>query len=353
MTEKKRPLLKKFRIENFTSIEKAEVVLSPLTVFIGPNNSGKTNFFRALDWFSQLVSENRSSPFAIKRDNEGYSRYFHNFTSKKICLTCEYEGINHDRGLGLEIEEKETKIALLEEDGSFITGADLLKGDATREIREYFHQLRYFSLLPKIISASNNVFVDPEISFEGGNVTAVLDFLKGEHPDTFDKIERELKQCVPEVERIILKNFATNVKQIGIKEKSCDKPFIGSEISEGILLFITLLAIIHQPNPAKIICLEEPEQHIHPRRLRSILDYLTDLAYHVAEPVQILISTHSPYFLNYFKDRPEEVVIVDKKEGKTTFTSLLEHEYLFQDQKEELSLGELWFSGLVGGVPKP
>jgi len=83
------------------------------------------------------------------------------------------------------------------------------------------------------------------------------------------------------------------------------------------------------------------------------VDYLTDLAYHVPEPVQILISTHSPYLLNYFKNRAAEVVIVEKQEGKTTFTPLREHEYLLEDKRDKLSLGELWFSGLIGGVPRP
>src|SRR3989304_6018841 len=264
MSENQRPVLKKFRIENFTSIEKAEVNLSPLTVFIGPNNSGKTNFFRALAWFSQQVSGNQVSPFFEKTQHEGYGRYFYKFdTDKSISLGCCYkQGGSH---VDYELEINTAGLAREKIEGEGITKKEerhqppkpqLESADITnpaspireREFRAYFQGLRYFSLRPQTISYPNNVFVTPQITFSGENVTATLDSLKGENPDTFDKIEKELRNCVPEVERIILKTVSNSVKQLEIKEKTCDKPFVGSEVSEGILLFITLLTIIHQPN---------------------------------------------------------------------------------------------------------
>lgn len=123
-------------------------------------------------------------------------------------------------------------------------------------------------------------------------------------------------------------------------------------MSDGVLVFISLLTAIYAPNSPKIFCIEEPEKHIHPCLLRFLFDKLTDLAYNTSNPVQILVSTHSPYLLNYFKDRTDEVVIVEKNKATTRFIPLKEHEYLLQEKKDGFTLGDLWFSGLIGGVPK-
>lgn len=72
--------------------------------------------------------------------------------------------------------------------------------------------------------------------------------------------------------------------------------------------------------------------------------------------VNILATTHNPYLVDCFQDNKEAVIIVEKKDGASTLTTLadrlvgLDYESVDPD---DMPLGNLWFSGFVGGVPNP
>ncbi len=67
-------------------------------------------------------------------------------------------------------------------------------------------------------------------------------------------------------------------------------------------------------------------------------------------PVQVVITTHSPYLLDLFKDRPEDIVIADKTEDNVQFVRLADIPH-YEEIISGASLGEIWYSGILGGVP--
>ena len=67
-------------------------------------------------------------------------------------------------------------------------------------------------------------------------------------------------------------------------------------------------------------------------------------------PAQVITTTHSPYLLDLYKDHPEEVVLAHKHGQEASFTRLSEREDL-RDLLKEAHLGDLWYSGVLGGVP--
>ena len=72
------------------------------------------------------------------------------------------------------------------------------------------------------------------------------------------------------------------------------------ELSEGTLYFLALLCIINQPNPPKLLLLEEPEKGIHPRRIHEVINFICRL---VAEKdIQVIMTTHSPLLLDEFAE---------------------------------------------------
>jgi hypothetical protein len=80
------------------------------------------------------------------------------------------------------------------------------------------------------------------------------------------------------------------------------------------------------------------------------LCYPADSGQH-REAVQIVATTHSPFFLDLFREHPEEIVIASKKGRSATFARLSDR----PDARELLaegSLGDIWFSGILGGVPE-
>jgi AAA15 family ATPase/GTPase len=104
-----------------------------------------------------------------------------------------------------------------------------------------------------------------------------------------------------------------------------------------------------------MVTIEEPDRGIHPRLLRLVQDALYRLCYpegqgEIRRPVQVLATTHSPYFLDLFKDRPEEIVIAEKHGLEAKFTRLSEQPHI-EEVLQGAPLGELWYSGILGGVP--
>jgi len=118
---------------------------------------------------------------------------------------------------------------------------------------------------------------------------------------------------------------------------------------------LAILTLAYLPDPPPIIGLEEPGRGIHPRLLRDVHDAMYRLAYPESvgerrEPVQVVATTHSPYLLDLFRDHPEEIVIADKVEGNVRFTRLIDIPN-YQDILADAALGEVWYSGALGGVP--
>jgi predicted ATPase len=127
------------------------------------------------------------------------------------------------------------------------------------------------------------------------------------------------------------------------------------DLSQGTLLALAMLTLAYLPDPPPLICFEEPDRGIHPRLLRDVQEALYRLSYpenygEDRQPVQIIATTHSPYFLDLFRDHPEEVVIAEKTDQGTQFVRLSDQPNL-DDILQDSHLGEVWYTGILGGVP--
>jgi predicted ATPase len=116
-----------------------------------------------------------------------------------------------------------------------------------------------------------------------------------------------------------------------------------------------MLALAYLKEPPSLVCLEEPDHGIHPRLLRNVRDALYRLSYpeelgEQREPVQVVATTHSPYMLDLFKDHPEEVVIAHKVGLEGRFERLSDRTDIAEILADS-HLGDVWYSGILGGVP--
>jgi predicted ATPase len=89
------------------------------------------------------------------------------------------------------------------------------------------------------------------------------------------------------------------------------------------------------------------------RRLRVrnypyLMEYLADILKLGSKQTQILITTHSPYLLNYLP--PESLVLVTKDKGETKVKQVRQDRAL-KEALEVLGLGEMWHAGHLGGTP--
>jgi predicted ATPase len=127
------------------------------------------------------------------------------------------------------------------------------------------------------------------------------------------------------------------------------------DLSHGTLFALAILTIAYSPEPPTVVCIEEPDRGIHPRLLRDLQDALYRLCYpenygENREPVQVIATTHSPYMLDLYCDHPEEVVIAEKRPDCATFERLSDRTDL-DEILGDANLGDVWYSGILGGVP--
>jgi predicted ATPase len=128
-----------------------------------------------------------------------------------------------------------------------------------------------------------------------------------------------------------------------------------ANLSQGTLTVLALLSIALAPQRPGLLCLEELERGIHPRLLRDVRDTLYRLSFPAdwgdtdGRPVQVLATTHSPYVLDLFVDTPEDVILATREEGAASFKRLTDVPEL-REMLQNGRLGDLWYSGILGGV---
>ncbi len=117
-----------------------------------------------------------------------------------------------------------------------------------------------------------------------------------------------------------------------------------TRLSDGTLRYLCLLAILCDPEPPPLICLEEPELGLHP----DILPKLADLLISASERTQLIVTTHSDILVDAMTEQPETILVCEKQDGQTTMRRLdaahLAH------WLEKYRLGELWTRGELGGT---
>ena len=114
-----------------------------------------------------------------------------------------------------------------------------------------------------------------------------------------------------------------------------------SQASDGTLLVLAYLSILYLPQPPRLLLIEEPENGIHPKRLRDILEILRSLV-HEQSHTQVVLTTHSPYVLDLFK--PEEVTLCTKLDTGEIKTTRMSDSPAVLQQLGVFTLGEIWTS---------
>jgi predicted ATPase len=144
-----------------------------------------------------------------------------------------------------------------------------------------------------------------------------------------------------------LDDFDARIKEgtVVVELTEGDFTIPASRLSDGTLRYLCLLAILCDPTPPALICIEEPELGLHPDMLPKIADLLVA----ASERTQLIVTTHSDLLVDAMTERPESVVVVEKHEG-TTRAKRLEANDELKEYLNMYRLGDLWLRGLVGGT---
>lgn len=142
-----------------------------------------------------------------------------------------------------------------------------------------------------------------------------------------------------------LSDYETTIKEgnVWIRLYEGDFSIPATRLSDGTLRYLWLLAILCDPEPPPLICIEEPELGLHP----DILPKLADRLIAASDRTQLIVTTHSDILVDALTDRPEAVVVCEKHNGQTEMQRLKEDE--LRAWLDKYRLGQLWIDGQLGG----
>ncbi len=131
--------------------------------------------------------------------------------------------------------------------------------------------------------------------------------------------------------------------QIYLIEKKFRRPTPATRLSDGTMRWLAILAILADPDPAPLICIEEPETGLHPDAVVELAKLLRDASVRT----QLIVTTHSDTLIDCFTEEPEAVIVCERAEGATKLSRLVESD--LRVWLKLYSLGKLWRRNQIGG----
>lgn len=183
-------------------------------------------------------------------------------------------------------------------------------------LREYILNWRFYSsfrIANDKIRRPVPIEQEPLLNEDVGNLSAVLFYLMTEHRHPFEMLQSALRSMIPGYEGLSVKARGRGEVIAFWKEQGIDRELSLADLSDGILRLLCWVVLCVQPNPPSLICIDEPDQGVHPRTL-PILAGLFEKA---SQRTQILIATHASYFLTRFP--LEHLAIMRKEKSEAVF----------------------------------
>lgn len=192
---------------------------------------------------------------------------------------------------------------------------------------------------------------EPEIGFaehlsrEGDNLALVVEYLHDHHPKTFRRILGRLAQRVPGVTRVETKQTEEGRILLKFQDGAFESPFLARYVSDGTIKMLAYLALLYDPDPHPLLCVEEPENQLYPTLLWELAEEFRGYANRGG---QVFVSTHSPDFLNAAE--LHEVYWLQKEGGYTRVRRASEDAQVARYMEDGDQMGYLWKQGFFEGA---
>ncbi|MEQ8674627.1 MAG: AAA family ATPase [Aggregatilineales bacterium] len=402
--------ISKISLKNYKSLRDVELELKPLNILIGTNGSGKSNlldFFRLLkDAAEGQLSRhiNREGGFGdvmwwgasneVKFSVEFYipnplslRSQFEKAEPTSIFITLEkiydlysvdFETINTQ--LDTRIDNSNYFYLQIEHGRLAYLGNEPVENIDANIIEEfkktynpqefYISQLRdpmRFSLLNNIrtiladfvvyrgfsAGAIENVHqaqtldalyplrLEPDLS----NLSSILHALQNDarYETALEDLTDYLNLAFPEISKVDTPQSAAGKIELRWRNKDFQgKSLPAFSMSDGMIRFLGLATLLVLPDPPALIAIDEPEIGLHPK----LIPLLAALLKQASTRTQIVVTTHSPELLNSESITLDDIVLVNKEDGATTFDR--PDAVRLERWLENYSIGHLWMIGKLG-----
>ena len=341
MPETTPPRLTYLRIRNYRALRDVEFRdLTPLTVLIGANGSGKSTVLDALNFWAECVRGREEEAWKTRNGAAG----------------LQTEGIDQPVNIELRItdarfESQEAIIVLsakaVGDLGQISIALELVnvepfaaQAPAHNPLRRLATAARHVHLTDSHAAGFPDSIQEKHLSPTGDNLPNVLFYLKKKHPELLETLLAELRRRVPRLESITAEETIDKRLVLRLKDEAFAEPIPARFASDGTLRLLAYLVLLNEPAPAGLLGVEEPEAEIHP----SLHERLAEDFIEASTRTQIFVATHSPQFLNAME--PEQVWVLDRTpDGYTRATRAADIYGVSTMMRNGAKLGELWMEG--------
>ncbi len=376
--------IEQLSVQNYRALKDVSLKLQPLTVLIGPNGSGKSTLFDVFNFLSECFRnglrhawdrrgrireirtrgeqgpvvfelryrERRRTPLItydlkIDEDNKGPHVRVEWLQWKRGAHGKPFRFLDFQEGKGEAVsgEEPDERARRVQ---SSLQSRDLIAVNALGQFAEHprvaalrsFISDWYVSYL-----SVEDTRTQPEagpaqrLSRTGDNLANGLEFLRESHPDRLEEIFRVLRRRAPRIQDVRAQAMEDGRLLLQIKDAPFERPILARFASDGTLKMLAYLVVLYDPNPPQFIGIEEPENFLHPR----LLPELAEECRAAAERSQLLVTTHSPYFVDAV--RLQEVRILERDDCGHTTVKTPDTDELRSLVDAGATPGYLWMSG--------
>jgi predicted ATPase len=387
------PRIEYLRAENFRALRRLELKdITPLTVFLGPNGSGKSTIFdvfaflsecftlgvrKAVDRrgrFRELRTRGADGPivFELKYRERPYVKKNPRTRLITYHLAIEQEGteapqireewlgwtrgssgrpfrfldLKYGRGTVVsgELPDQEDERIDIELDSPDVLGVNTLGQFANHPrvsaLRRFITSWYLSYLSAESARSIPEAGPQERLTATGDNLPNVMQYLKESHQDRLSEILRTLAERIPRLERVEAEMMPDGRLLLQIKDAPFEQPIQAKFASDGTLKMLAYLLVLYDPDPPQLIGIEEPENYLHPR----LLPELAEECRMAAARAQLMVTTHSPFFVNGV--RPQELwVLYRDGRGFTQARRASEMRGIPEFMAEGAQLGHLWTEG--------
>ena len=379
------PRIEYFKVQNYRALHNLELKnLTPLTVFLGPNGSGKSTIFDVFAFLSECFTESLRKAWDRRgrfrelrtRDSEGCIiielKYRETSASPLITyhLAIDEENnrpfiaeewlhwrrgqsgkgkpfrfLDFKKGEGQVIsgespDEEGERITEKLESSEFLavnTLGQFAKHPRVSALRRFITGWYLSYLTADHTRSLTEAGAQERLSATGDNLPNVIQYLKEQHPQRLEEILKTLSVRIPRLEKVEASIMHDGRLLLEIKDAPFSHPILAKFASDGTLKLLAYLIVLFDPYPPQLVGIEEPENHLHPRLLLQLAEECRS----ASAKTQLIVTTHSPFFVDSL--RPEELWVLYRDEkGFTQAKRTADMQGIKQFMEHGALLGSLW-----------
>ncbi len=187
---------------------------------------------------------------------------------------------------------------------------------------------------------------ETQVDSEGSNLISVLHSLYTSKREFKKEIDSAMRAAFNnEFEELVFPPAADQRIQMRIRWKNLKREQSTADLSDGTLRFLFLIAVLANPLPPPLIAIDEPETGLHPSMFPIVAEY----ACHAASRAQVILTTHSPEFLDAFDETIPTTTVVEWHNGETNLRTISGEELGYW--LKQYTLGELYRSQELEAMP--